>query len=112
MNLLGIFLAVGVIVGANLLEGVHPGALLNLPAFLLVICGAFCAAIVQFPFTVILARWLVTNGGTGSDRDGIDHRGSCCVRIVKERFAFPYGNIQGLRFRKAKAPRIRSPCDP
>ena len=64
MNLLGIFLAVGVIVGANLLEGGHPGALLNLPAFLIVICGAFCAAIVQFPFKVIIMAfkqfsWLI-----------------------------------------------------
>jgi len=41
MNLLGIFLAVGVIILANIIEGGHPSAMLNLPAFLIVIGGAF-----------------------------------------------------------------------
>lgn len=64
MNLLGIFLAIGVIIMANLIEGGHPSAMLNLPAFLIVIGGAVCAAIVQFPLKVIFMAfkqfsWLI-----------------------------------------------------
>ena len=64
MNLLGIFLAVGVIILANIIEGGHPSAMLNLPAFLIVIGGAICAAIVQFPFKELIIAfkkfsWLI-----------------------------------------------------
>ena len=48
MNLLGVFLAVGCILTAMILEGTHPSALINLPAFM-VVCGAgFSACLVQF----------------------------------------------------------------
>ena len=65
MNLLGIFVAIGFIIGANLLEGGHPSAMLNLPAFLIVIGGAIGAVMVQFPIRVLLGAvkqfgWLIS----------------------------------------------------
>ena len=64
MNLLGIFVAIGFIIGANLLEGGHPSAMLNMPAFLLVIGGAIGAILVQFPLGVVMGslkqfKWII-----------------------------------------------------
>lgn len=48
MNLIGVFLAVGCILVALILEGTSPTALINFPAFM-VVCGAgFSACLVQF----------------------------------------------------------------
>ena len=64
MSLIGIFVAIAFIIGANILEGGHPSALLNLPAFLIVIGGAIGAVMVQFAFGVLIAslkqcKWLL-----------------------------------------------------
>jgi chemotaxis protein MotA len=53
MSFIGIFVALACIIGGNLLEGGHPGALLNLPAFLIVVGATFGAALTQFPFYVV-----------------------------------------------------------
>lgn len=65
MNLLGIFVAIGFIIGANLLEGGHPSAMLNMPAFLIVIGGAIGAILVQFPLGVVMGslkqfKWIIS----------------------------------------------------
>ena len=44
-------LALCCIIGGNLLEGGHPGALLNFPAFLIVVGSTIGAALTQFPFS-------------------------------------------------------------
>ncbi len=64
MSLIGIFVALAFIIGANLLEGGHPSALLNLPAFLIVIGGAIGAVMVQFSIGVLIGslkqcKWLL-----------------------------------------------------
>ncbi|MGL4828996.1 MAG: flagellar motor protein [Vibrio sp.] len=64
MSFIGVFVALAFIIGANLLEGGHPSALLNLPAFLIVLGGSLGAILVQFPFTAIKATtqrfvWLI-----------------------------------------------------
>lgn len=65
MNLLGVLVAVGCVLATMLLEGTHPTALLNLPAFL-VVCGAgLGACMVQFSMKQILdafrhVLWLVS----------------------------------------------------
>ncbi|MEZ7862502.1 MAG: flagellar motor protein [Aeromonadaceae bacterium] len=64
MSLIGIFVAIAFIIGANILEGGHPSSLLNLPAFLIVIGGAIGAVMVQFAFGVLIAslkqcKWLL-----------------------------------------------------
>ena len=46
MSLIGIFVAIGMIIGAMILEGGHPSSLLNMPAFLIVIGGAIGAIMV------------------------------------------------------------------
>ena len=46
MSLIGIFVAIGMIIGAMVLEGGHPSSLLNMPAFLIVIGGAIGAIMV------------------------------------------------------------------
>lgn len=48
MNLIGIVAAVGCIIATMLIEGTHPGALVNLPAFLIVVGTSFSAGLVQF----------------------------------------------------------------
>ena len=55
MNFLGIFLAIGCILTSMILEGIHPGILINLPAFLVVWGAAFFACFVQFTIGEILA---------------------------------------------------------
>lgn len=64
MSFIGIIVALVCIIGGNLLEGGHPGALLNLPAFLIVIGATFGAALTQFSFHVVLEAgkrfiWLI-----------------------------------------------------
>ncbi|CAH0535616.1 Chemotaxis protein PomA [Vibrio stylophorae] len=50
MSLIGIFVALGFVLFANIIEGGHPSALLNGPAFLIVLGGTIGAVLVQFPF--------------------------------------------------------------
>lgn len=64
MSFIGVLVALICIIGGNLLEGGHPGALLNLPAFLIVIGGTIGAALSQFPFHVVMetikrSKWLL-----------------------------------------------------
>lgn len=65
MNLLGVLVAVGCVLATMLIEGTHPTALINLPAFLVVVGAGFGACMVQFSFKQILtalrhAVWLVS----------------------------------------------------
>lgn len=64
MNFLGIIVAWGFILGGMIIEGSHPSALIDLPAFMIVIGAAFGAAMVQFPIGVVLGtfgkfKWLI-----------------------------------------------------
>ena len=65
MSLIGLLLALAAILGGNLIEGGHPSALLDLPAFLIVIGGTVGAALTQFPFSVVgktfkRFKWLIS----------------------------------------------------
>ena len=65
MSLIGLLLALAAILGGNMIEGGHPSALLDLPAFLIVIGGTVGAALTQFPFSVVgktlkRFKWLIT----------------------------------------------------
>lgn len=65
MNFLGIFLAICCIVTTMVLEGTHPTALINLPAFLVVFGAGFFACFVQFPLSDLLKAlkhffWLIS----------------------------------------------------
>ena len=67
MNLLGVVIAIGCIIATMLLEGTHPTALVNFPAFLVVVGASFSACIVQFSFRDVLTAlkhvlWLVSAG--------------------------------------------------
>lgn len=55
MNLLGIFFAIAMIIIANIWEGGHPSALVNGPAFLIVIAGTIGCVMVQYPLGVFAA---------------------------------------------------------
>jgi len=44
---------IGLVFAGNIIEGGHPSALLDLPAFLIVIGGTIGAALTQFPFSVV-----------------------------------------------------------
>ena len=64
MNLLGIFWAVGCVIAAMIWEGGHPSALINGPAFLIVIAGTCGCVMVQYPIKVFIGAlkrfgWLV-----------------------------------------------------
>jgi len=64
MSLIGLIIALCCIIGGNLLEGGHPGALLNFPAFLIVVGSTIGAALTQFPFSApigVMKRfmWLI-----------------------------------------------------
>ncbi|ANB55035.1 hypothetical protein WM43_21435 [Aeromonas veronii] len=48
MSLIGLVLALIAILGGNMIEGGHPSALLDLPAFLIVIGGTIGAALTGF----------------------------------------------------------------
>lgn len=57
MNFLGIFLAIGCILTSMIMEGTHPGIMLNLPAFLVVVGASFSACVVQFTIPQILSSF-------------------------------------------------------
>lgn len=65
MNVFGLFIAIGCMIATMLIEGTHPSALLNIPAFLIV-CGAgLGAGFVQFSPKEILSAfkhflWLIS----------------------------------------------------
>ncbi len=64
MNIIGVFIAVGFILGGMIIEGSHPSALFDVPAFMIVCGSALGAAIVQFPFSVLIdtagkLKWLI-----------------------------------------------------
>lgn len=64
MSLIGLIIALCCIIGGNLLEGGHPGALLNFPAFLIVVGSTIGAALTQFPFSAPIGvakrfMWLI-----------------------------------------------------
>ena len=48
MNLFGIFLAWGFIIAGMMIEGSHPSALFDIPAFLIVLGSSIGIAFVQF----------------------------------------------------------------
>ena len=65
MSLIGLVLALIAILGGNMIEGGHPSALLDLPAFLIVIGGTIGAALTQCPFSVVGStlkrfKWLLS----------------------------------------------------
>ena len=51
--ILGILVALGAILGGNVLEGGHLESLIGIPAFVIVIGGTIGAVLVQFPLTVV-----------------------------------------------------------
>jgi chemotaxis protein MotA len=53
-TLIGLILAVVGIVGGNILEGGNPGALVNLPGFMIVVVGTFGAVMVSQPISVMI----------------------------------------------------------
>jgi chemotaxis protein MotA len=64
LSLIGVILALVAILGGNYLEGGHVGALLNGPAFLIVVGGTLGAAFLQTPMTVfkrslVTVRWII-----------------------------------------------------
>ncbi len=64
MNLIGMFTGIGCILVSMMLEGTHPGALINLPAFLVVVGASFSCCLVQFTFGEVLTAlkhglWLI-----------------------------------------------------
>jgi len=61
-TVIGITIAVGGIVGGNIVEGGNPSALVNLPGFLIVIIGTLGASIASQPLSVLagLPRALLT----------------------------------------------------
>jgi len=64
LSLIGVILAFVAILGGNYLEGGHVGALVNGPAFLIVVGGTLGAAFLQTPMTVfkralIVVRWII-----------------------------------------------------
>ena len=64
MNLFGIFLAWGFIIAGMMIEGSHPSALFDIPAFLIVLGSSIGIAFVQFPPKVVIETvkrlgWLI-----------------------------------------------------
>lgn len=64
MNMLGALLAVGCILAGMMIEGSHPSALIDVPAFLIVLGSATGAAMVQFPPKIVFqafakVKWLI-----------------------------------------------------
>jgi len=49
---IGILVAIGAIIGGNIMEGGHTESLVGIPAFIIVIGGTFGAVMVQFPMDV------------------------------------------------------------
>lgn len=66
MTILGIFLAVGGIIGGQLLEGGHPGSIMQLTAAIIVFGGTIGATLVNTPLEDVktgmkLLKWVFTN---------------------------------------------------
>ncbi|MDD6176710.1 MAG: flagellar motor protein [Succinivibrionaceae bacterium] len=64
MNLLGVFIAIGFIIGGMMMEGSHPSALFDIPAVMIVIGSSFGVCMVQFPLKTIFGtfgklKWLI-----------------------------------------------------
>jgi len=64
LSLIGVILAFVAILGGNYLEGGHVGALVNGPAFLIVVGGTLGAAFLQTPMSVFkrslaVVRWII-----------------------------------------------------
>ena len=57
LSIVGIAIGLIAILGGNWLEGGHLGALVNLPAFLIVVGGTFGAAALQTPLTTLRLAW-------------------------------------------------------
>ncbi|MFT3931510.1 MAG: flagellar motor protein [Spongiibacteraceae bacterium] len=57
LSILGVAVGLIAILGGNWLEGGHLGALVNLPAFLIVTGGTFGAAALQTPLTTLRLAW-------------------------------------------------------
>lgn len=65
LSLIGVVIALGAILGGNLLEGGHTGSLVQLTAFIIVIGGTLGAVMLQTPLAVFvralkMAAWVVT----------------------------------------------------
>jgi len=56
-SILGIILALGAILGGNILEGGHTSSLLQLTAFIIVMGGTVAAVMVQLPMRQFLGGW-------------------------------------------------------
>jgi chemotaxis protein MotA len=54
LSLIGVVVALGAIIGGNILEGGHTGSLLQLTAFLIVVGGTLGAVMLQTPFNVFM----------------------------------------------------------
>lgn len=64
MSLLGVLIAVAAVITANIIEGGNPLALIDIPAFLIVIGSTMGAVIVQFPIGVLVGalkqlKWMI-----------------------------------------------------
>ena len=65
LTLIGVTLAIGAIIGGNLLEGGHMGSLLQLTAFVIVMGGSLGAVMVQTPLSVFIhamkrVKWIIS----------------------------------------------------
>ncbi len=64
MSLLGVLIAICSVITANVIEGGNPLALIDIPAFFIIVGATFGAIIVQFPIGVIVGaakevKWMV-----------------------------------------------------
>ncbi|MBV1914320.1 MAG: flagellar motor protein [Pseudomonadales bacterium] len=60
LSLVGVIVGFGAILGGNFLEGGHIGALMNLPAILIVLGGTLGAAMLQTPYTSLSRAMAIT----------------------------------------------------
>ncbi len=63
LSFAGVIVGFGAILGGNILEGGHIGALMNLPAMLIVFGGTLGAAMLQTPYAslsraIVISRWV------------------------------------------------------
>ena len=64
MSFIGVIFALAMMLGGNMIEGGHPSALIDIPAFMIVIGGSVGAALTQFPFSAVAGvgkhfKWLL-----------------------------------------------------
>lgn len=64
MSLLGVLIAVSMVIAANIIEGGNPLALIDIPAFMIVLGSTIGAVIVQFPMSVLIQglkqlKWMI-----------------------------------------------------